>query len=296
MTPVRLRQVILNLISNAIKFTERGEVVVDAALQSQTATHAIVKFSVKDSGIGIPKDRLDRLFKSFSQVDASTTRKFGGTGLGLAISQRIVEMMGGQIGVESEVGKGSTFWFTVRLLRQTNTTPSPAAKPRVDPRGLRALAVDDNMTNREILHAQLQSWSLRADVADSAPQAMEMLQKAAGEGQPYRFAILDMHMPKVDGIQLARQIKADPAMRDVILISLSSISAPPSPSAMSGLCFSACLTKPAAFHRSSITPSWIRLPRPSIRPSAIAEAVEQSSPIARQSFLACAFWWPRTTK
>ena len=242
--PMRLRQVILNLMSNAIKFTEKGEVVVDAALESQTHSHAVVKFSVKDSGIGIPRHRLDRLFQSFSQVDASTTRKFGGTGLGLAISQRIAEMMGGQIGVESEEGRGATFWFTACFAKRS-VPLAMRREPRADPRGLRALAVDDNMTNREILHAQLQSWSLRADVADSANQAMQMLRAAAGEGRPYKVAILDMHMPKVDGLQLAKEIKEDPATRDVILISLSSISSPLAPSTMSALGFSACLTKPA---------------------------------------------------
>jgi signal transduction histidine kinase/DNA-binding response OmpR family regulator/HPt (histidine-containing phosphotransfer) domain-containing protein len=242
--PMRIRQVILNLMSNAIKFTDCGEVVIAVAVESQTHSHAVIKFSVKDSGIGIPKHRLDRLFKSFSQVDASTTRKFGGTGLGLAISQRIAEMMGGEIGVESEEGNGATFWFTARLAKRS-VPATIRREARVDPRGLRVLAVDDNMTNREILHAQLQSWSLRADVADSAAQAMGMLTAAAQSGEPYRFAILDMHMPQVDGLQLAKLIKDQPETRDTILISLSSISSPMTPSTMSGLGFSVCLTKPA---------------------------------------------------
>jgi signal transduction histidine kinase/DNA-binding response OmpR family regulator/HPt (histidine-containing phosphotransfer) domain-containing protein len=242
--PMRLRQVILNLMSNAIKFTETGEVVVDAVLESQTHSHAVVRFSVRDSGIGIPRHRLDRLFKSFSQVDASTTRKFGGTGLGLAISQRIAEMMGGQIGVESEEGKGATFWFTARFARRT-VPLSSRREVRIDPRGLRALVVDDNMTNREILHSQLQSWSMRPDVAEDAESAMKMLIAAAEADQPYRFAILDMHMPRVDGLQLARQIKAHGAMSDIILISLSSMSSPVGPRTMTEIGFSACLSKPA---------------------------------------------------
>jgi signal transduction histidine kinase/DNA-binding response OmpR family regulator len=241
---VRLRQVLVNLVSNALKFTERGEVVVGAELQNQTDECAIVKFTVRDSGIGIPRDRLDRLFKSFSQVDTSTTRKFGGTGLGLAISQRIVELMGGTIGVESEEGKGSTFWFTARLGQRKNMQLS-GRDSRVDPRGLRALIVDDSHINREILQAQLKSWALNPDAADSALRAMEMLRGAAQSGQPYRFAILDMHMPNVDGMQLARQIKSDPTTRDVILISLSSLSDQMRPAAMGRLGFSACLTKPA---------------------------------------------------
>ena len=240
----RLRQVLVNLATNAIKFTDRGEVVVEASLQSQTATHSVVRFSVRDSGIGIPPERRDRLFKSFSQVDASTTRKFGGTGLGLAISQRIVEMMGGQIGVESEVGSGSTFWFTATLEKRqpTRTAPHESA---FDPRGLRALVVDDNSTNREILQTQLQSWSLKPETADNARTAIEMLRRAAGQGQPYRFAILDMHMPDVDGAELAQQIKADPAISRTLLISLSSICDTMQSGAMNRMGFAAWLSKPA---------------------------------------------------
>ncbi len=242
--PVRLRQVLMNLISNALKFTERGEVVIRAALEEQGDSFAVVKMSVKDSGIGIPPDRIKRLFQSFSQVDASTTRKFGGTGLGLAISQRIVEMMKGVIGVESEEGEGSTFWFTVRLEKCSQVFPVRSLA-QVDPRGLRALAVDDNLTNREILRGQLESWHLLPDVAESAAEALEMLKRANLEGKPYRFAILDMHMPETDGQMLARMIKTDPALRNVILISLSSIGDRISPSAMREMGFAACLTKPA---------------------------------------------------
>jgi len=242
--PMRLRQVLTNLVSNALKFTDRGEVVINAAVQEQTLTHAIVRFSVKDSGIGIPADRVARLFRSFSQVDASTTRKFGGTGLGLAISQRIAELMGGQIGVESVEGRGSTFWFTARLEKSDLARPT-RRETKVDPRGLRVLAVDDNNTNREILRSQLESWSLRASVAGSARQAMQMMREAVRLGDAYRFAILDMHMPEIDGAELAQQIKADPALRGAILISLSSIGDHVTPQMMEQLGFARCLTKPA---------------------------------------------------
>jgi len=242
--PTRLRQVVLNLVTNAIKFTDTGEVVVHVDVEEQTDTHSLVKVSVKDSGIGIPKERVARLFKSFSQVDASTTRKFGGTGLGLAISHRIVEMMGGQIGVESEEGKGSTFWIKVRF--EKRTVPAPAKREiGVDPRGLRALVVDDNSTNREILQAQLASWHLQTDIAAGAKEALEMLEAAAARQVPYRFAILDMRMPKTDGMELATQIKSNPLTQDVILISLSSIGDPMTIEQMSRRGFAACLTKPA---------------------------------------------------
>jgi CheY-like chemotaxis protein len=240
---VRIRQVIANLISNAIKFTEKGEVIVHAAIEDQTATHVLVRFTVNDTGIGIPADRLDRLFKSFSQVDASTTRRFGGTGLGLAISQRLVEMMGGRIGVESRVGHGSSFWFVARLEKRAQ---APASLPAssVDIRGMRALAVDDNATNREILAIQLASWSLRADVAADAQQASDLLASAASGPDPYRIAILDMQMPQTDGLQLAWQIRSNPALRGIILISLSSIGDQISPDKKRQLGLAACLSKP----------------------------------------------------
>jgi CheY-like chemotaxis protein/HPt (histidine-containing phosphotransfer) domain-containing protein len=241
--PVRLRQIILNLVSNAVKFTDKGDVLIDARVETQTDDYTQIRVSVKDSGIGIPKDRLDRLFKSFSQVDASTTRKYGGTGLGLAISQRIVEMMNGQIGVESIEGKGSTFWFTARVDRRSQVTML-RKESSADPRGLRVLAVDDNQTNREILQSQLTSWSLRADIAVDAEQAIGMLNAAHVAGDPYRFAILDIHMPRTDGMQLASTIKRDARTKDVILISLSSISDHIKKEQMNESGFAACLTKP----------------------------------------------------
>ena len=242
--PTRLRQVVLNLVTNAIKFTDTGEVVINAAVLEQTDTHALVRISVKDSGIGIPKDRVARLFKSFSQVDASTTRKFGGTGLGLAISHRIVDMMGGQIGVDSEEGRGSTFWIKIRVEKRPDAV-RVHREIGIDPRGLRALVVDDNSTNREILQAQLGSWHLQADIAASAGEALQMLCAAAERGEAYRFAILDMRMPKTDGMELANQIKSNLQTRDVILISLSSIGDPMTIEQMTLRGFAACLTKPA---------------------------------------------------
>ena len=242
--PVRLRQVIVNLIANAIKFTQSGEVVLDVQPQEETETHTVIRFSVRDTGIGIPQDRLDRLFKSFSQLDASTTRKFGGTGLGLAISQRLVEMMDGRIAVESQEGKGSTFWFTVKLVKRAQI-PLVRRQTSVDMRGLRVLAVDDNHANCEILQTQLSSWSLRADIAGSAKDGLELLRAAARAGDPYHLAILDINMPDIDGLEMARQIKADPVTRDAILLSLSSICTTMKPRELQELGFAASLTKPA---------------------------------------------------
>jgi signal transduction histidine kinase/CheY-like chemotaxis protein len=240
--PTRLRQVITNLVGNALKFTQRGEIVVQAAVLEHDAASALVKVEVRDTGVGIPRDRLNRLFQSFSQVDGSTTRKFGGTGLGLAISHRIVELMGGQIGVESEPGKGSTFWFTARL--RTREPQAEKLLARVDPRGMRVLAVDDNATNREILHAQLSNWSLRTDIAASATEAMHRLHQAVAEKDPYRVAILDMHMPDTSGDQLAKKIKADPSLRDVILIGLSSIGDAMLQNQLAEIGLTTCLSKP----------------------------------------------------
>lgn len=239
---VRFGQILMNLISNAVKFTERGEVVVHAALQEEQESHAVVKVEVRDTGCGIPKDRIDRLFKSFSQVDTSTTRKFGGTGLGLAISQRIAEMMSGQMGVESEEGKGSTFWFTARLRKRA---PTAAADPAsVDLRGMRVLVVDDNNANREILHAQLAGWLLRPDQACTAQQAAEMLQMAAEAGDAYRLAILDTRILGADAGQFAEQIKSDSRTREVILIGLSPIGDPVKEQELNRSGFAACLNKP----------------------------------------------------
>jgi signal transduction histidine kinase/CheY-like chemotaxis protein/HPt (histidine-containing phosphotransfer) domain-containing protein len=239
----RLRQVILNLASNAIKFTQSGSVVISVEARERTDAGIVLKFSVHDTGIGIPKDRLTRLFKSFSQIDASTTRRFGGTGLGLAISQRIVEMMGGQIGVESEEGKGSTFWFTARF-KSYISAASTLRDAHIDPRGLRALVVDDNHTSRTILHEQLASWLLRPDVAENGKAARQMLHEAAAAGDPYRFVILDMHIPADDSFALATQIKDSALLRDIILISLSAMSDPMRPARNARQGFSACLTKP----------------------------------------------------
>ena len=221
--PGRLRQVITNLIGNAIKFTEKGEVVVRVARENETETHAVISFAVKDTGIGIPTEIQSRLFQAFTQADNSTTRKFGGTGLGLAISKQLVEMMGGHISVQSELGKGSTFFFTARLEKQMGPAePAPSIYFR-DLFDLRVLVVDDNATNRQILRHQLYAWKMQKGSAANGFEALDLLRTAVADGKPYDLALLDMQMPEMDGLTLARSIKADPEIRSTRLIILTSM-------------------------------------------------------------------------
>jgi len=221
--PGRLRQVLTNLVGNAVKFTERGEVVVHADLVEQTDHDAVIRFSITDTGIGIPPEVRDRLFQSFSQADGSTTRRYGGTGLGLAISKRLVEMMGGAIGVDSDPGRGSTFWFTVRLAKRP-VPPTARQVNLAELRRLRVLGVDDNATNRALLAGQLGAWGMHVECVANAFRALECLRLAHREGRPYDLAILDHQMPDMDGMALARAIKSDPALAPVPLVLLTSVS------------------------------------------------------------------------
>ena len=225
--PGRLRQVLNNLVGNAVKFTERGEVAVrverkEEGGRQQQEGAVVLRFSVRDTGIGIPADKQGMLFESFTQVDASTTRRYGGTGLGLAIAKRLVERMGGEIGVQSEPGRGSEFWFTARLA----VAPAEAAAPEpaaTDLRGVRVLVVDDNATNREILRARLASWDMEPAEAADGPTALEALRRAAGRGAPFGMAILDMQMPGMDGEELGRAIRADAALSSTVLVLMTSV-------------------------------------------------------------------------
>ncbi len=221
--PGRLRQVLLNLTNNAIKFTDAGEVLVRVAVQWQKGSNITLRFEVADTGIGIPPERLDRLFQSFSQVDASTTRRFGGSGLGLVISKRLVEAMGGTIGVESNADKGSRFWFTavldVRLPHSTEVEKLISTQMR----NMRALVVDDNTTNRLVACSHLRSWGLRCEEATTPARALEMLREAAASGQPFRVALVDFQMPELDGLQLGHEIKQDPSIAATTLLLLTSV-------------------------------------------------------------------------
>lgn len=206
----RLRQVLVNLVGNAVKFTEYGEVV----LQVSPKGNGAVCFSVRDTGIGIPAERLGRLFKPFNQADASTTRQYGGTGLGLAICDRLVRMMGGQISVESEVGKGSTFSFVL----QVEEAPMPPQRSLQSLQGKRVLVVDDNETNRRTLRLQCESWGMTVALAASGGQALDTL---ATQG-PFALCIIDQSMPGMDGVSLIRAIRADPTFSQMPLIMLTS--------------------------------------------------------------------------
>ncbi len=219
--PGRLRQVLLNLAGNALKFTHEGEISVRATLVEQSDAHAVVRFSVKDTGIGIAPGHQGRLFEKFTQADASTTRRYGGTGLGLAISKRLVELMGGEIGLVSEEGRGSEFWFRVRLAKQPEG--DHAAVPTTEIRGARILVVDDNATNREVLVTQLLAWGARPDEASAGPAALDALAAARDAGDPFAAAILDMQMPDMDGADLARAIKADATLERTHLVLMTSL-------------------------------------------------------------------------
>ncbi len=220
--PHRLWQILINLIGNAIKFTEEGEVVVRVEQTWRTADELELHFAVVDTGIGIPSDKQDALFDAFSQVDSSTTRKYGGTGLGLAISSQLVDMMGGRFWVESEVGQGSTFHFTARF--GVSTVPEkPQRVARLSTlRHLPVLVVDDNATNRHILKETLTNWRMRPTVVESGNAALEALEQAQHAGTPFALVLLDVMMPEMDGFTLAEQIIQDPALASSTLMMLSS--------------------------------------------------------------------------
>jgi len=242
--PGRLRQVLLNLISNAIKFTEKGEVVITLITKQQTEDDAIFLFTVKDTGIGIPEDKQKQIFEAFTQADGTITRKFGGTGLGLTISAQLVELMGGEIGVESQPGKGSQFHFTARLGLQKGPEQILIPVEAENLAGLRILIVDDNSTNRAILDNVLKNWRMQPISLASGKEALDYLKKAPRKGEKIAMVILDSQMPGMDGFTLAEQIKQIPSLPQPTLMMLTSAGVRGDAARCKNLGISAYLTKP----------------------------------------------------
>ena len=242
--PGRLRQVLTNLIGNAIKFTERGEVDVHVLLEREERDEVWLKFMVRDTGIGIPEHIREQLFQPFVQADVSTTRRYGGTGLGLSIAKGLVEGMGGEIGVESQVGEGSTFWFRLPLAKGTAEADSPEEWELASLTGVRVLGVDDSATNRRVLAGMFESWGCRHTEVASGKEALAALRQAVREGDPYQVAVLDMCMPEMDGEQLAMQIKADPELAGTGLVMMTSVGARGDAARLEKIGFAAYLVKP----------------------------------------------------
>ena len=224
--PGRLRQVIINLVGNAIKFTDRGEVVVRVEKVSEDDGGVALRFQVTDTGIGIPLEKTRLIFAAFTQADGSTTRRYGGTGLGLAIVTQLVEMMGGRIGVESVPGQGSTFSFTARVGVQQGQAPATPVGPLEDVGGRRVLIVDDNATNRWVLAEMLSTWQMAPVTADGPAAALPRLVKAQRDGEPFDLVLLDAQMPDMDGLSFLGGIRQDPALRRTPVIVLTSIGRP----------------------------------------------------------------------
>ena len=241
--PHRLRQVLTNLLGNAVKFTEQGEVIVSLSVSDEGDNWVLLRFEVADTGIGLSPEAQERIFDSFIQADGATTRKYGGTGLGLAITKQLAEMMGGAVGVESEQGQGSVFWFTARFPKQAQSMVREIARPS-DLTDLPVLIVDDNATNRTILRHLVSAWSMKGDVAKNGLQALEMVREAQAEGRPYGLLLLDKDMPWMDGFAVARSINDDRDLKTPPMIMLSSVGQDVGPEEVVQAGISSWLTKP----------------------------------------------------
>jgi PAS domain S-box-containing protein len=277
----RIRQVLTNLVSNAIKFTAQGHVLINIQCERQADARAQLAFCVQDTGIGIAEDKLGSLFQKFTQADVSTTRRFGGTGLGLAISKQLAELMGGQIGVSSRPGDGSTFWFRLPLALPQDGKPLPLRAGLAE---VRVLVVDDNAVNRRVLDRLLTGWRLRSSSFAAPEEVLPALRAAQAAGDPFHLAILDHQMPGMDGEMLARAIKADPFVRDIVLIMLTSLGPPEDANRLKEGGFFACLAKPA---RSSklwdvLAEAWAARAASSVSPGYVRPALTESSPAAKQ--------------
>ena len=249
--PGRLRQVLSNLVGNAIKFTERGHVLLDITVESQATGHVVIHFATADTGIGIPPEKQASIFEAFSQADGSTTRRFGGTGLGLTISTTLVEMMGGRIWVESETGVGSTFHFTASF--PTADVGRELLAPQPDLAQVAVIVVDDNAVNRRMLHGQLTRWHMQPTVVENGAAALEALQTAADAGRPFSLVLLDANMPELDGFAVAERIQSRPELAGATVMMLTSSGRYGDASRCRKLGVSAYLTKPiesAALHEA----------------------------------------------
>ena len=240
----RLQQIVVNLVGNAIKFTEHGEVVARAETESSTEDEVTLHFTVTDTGVGIPPDKQRLIFEAFAQADGSATRQYGGTGLGLTISSQLVEMMGGRIWVESAPGKGSTFHFTARFGLQKHPAGASGPTEPVDLQGLRVLVVDDNSTNRRILEDMLTNWRMRPTPVDRGSRALAAMTQARDSGDPFVLVLLDAHMPEMDGFALAERIRQIPGLEAATIMMLSSAGQYGDSIRCRELGIAACLVKP----------------------------------------------------
>jgi len=242
--PGRLRQILTNLAGNALKFTNEGEIYIKGEIAEDLGDRVKILFSVKDTGIGIPKDRLAVIFESFSQADSSTTRKYGGTGLGITISKQFVELMGGEIGVESQEGKGSTFWFTTVFAKQTVEKAILTSEELDRIAAIKVLVVDDNQTNRFVLTEHLKSWNCETVEASGAKEALVILKESVSSKEPFDLILTDCQMPEMSGFDLARQIRATDALKGVPIIVLTSVGLQGDVKTCRGIVVDGYLTKP----------------------------------------------------
>ncbi len=249
--PSRIRQIILNLLGNAYKFTAQGEIVVSAQLVENLGQETVVKVSIKDTGIGIPEDKKGLIFESFSQGDGSTTRKYGGTGLGLTISKQLIELMGAEMGVQSEINNGSTFWFTIKLKEasETKDLTSQSVPEMKDLQGLPVLVIDDNTTNRLMLKRILQKYGCRVYEAENGTSGLDMLKGQKNQSEPFKVVLLDMQMPEMDGLETARKIQESGLGESAIIIMVSSIDRGMNQEELTQLGIHRYLVKPVRFSK-----------------------------------------------
>ncbi|MEW5804971.1 MAG: response regulator [bacterium] len=280
--PCRLRQVIVNLAGNAIKFTEKGEVVIDCDVESEDEDSVVLHFTVSDTGIGIPEDKLEVIFKSFRQVDGSTTREYGGSGLGLSISQQLTKMMGGKIWAESELGKGSSFHFTARFSLQPEQRCTTEVSKTVDLQGLPILIVDDNDTNRKILQEMVSSWGLVPAAVSDGKSALAELELAVMDQRSYALVLLDIQMPGIDGFEVTRRIKKNPATANTKIIVLTSLGQRGDTNICKELGVSTYLLKPVKMSELITAINEVMVMRDEIQNRGIAEKAEDEEERARK--------------